>query len=111
MTLHQMRDRPGSNRGGSPDRHRPANTARSLPAGADLVEPYLHTEDVAFLLGCKVRTVHELTRERRIPYRILPGTRRCLFAADELRAWSDGAPLEVVELDGGGRIVRPKVAA
>ena len=32
--------------------------------------------------------------------------RRCLFIEEELRRWLDGAAIETIELDGGGRIVR-----
>jgi excisionase family DNA binding protein len=70
--------------------------------------PYLLVEDVARLLGCSVRTVHERTRLAEIPHRRPPGTRRCLFLADELRDWLDGAQLELVELARGGRVVRPE---
>lgn len=31
------------------------------------------------------------------------------FLEDELRAWSDGAELEVIKLAHGGRIVRPAI--
>jgi excisionase family DNA binding protein len=72
--------------------------------------PYLFVEDVARLLGCSTRTVHERTRLGEIPHRRPPGARRCLFLPDELRAWLDGAELEVVELDRGGRVVKPRTA-
>ena len=42
-----------------------------------------------------------------VPHRKPPGGRRCLFIEDEVRAWVDGAALEVVELPRGGRVVRP----
>jgi Helix-turn-helix domain len=71
------------------------------------ITPFLIVEDVAARLRCSVRRVHELTRCRAIPHRRLAGSRRCLFRMDELEAWEDGAPLETVELPGGGRIVRP----
>lgn len=70
-------------------------------------EAFLVAEDVALRLRCSLRTVHELTRLGEIPHRRLAGRRRCLFREDELRAWEDGAPLEIVELANGGRIVRP----
>jgi excisionase family DNA binding protein len=70
--------------------------------------PYLLVEDIARLLGCSVRTVHERTRLAEIPHRRPPGARRCLFLADEIKAWLDGAPLEFVELPQGGRVVRPR---
>ena len=69
--------------------------------------PYLLVEDVARVLGCSVRTVHERTRLGEIPHRRPPGARRLLFLDDELRAWLDGAELEVTELARGGRVVRP----
>src|SRR5215203_6114917 len=70
--------------------------------------PYLVVADVAERLRCSTRTVHELTRTCSIPHRRLPGTRRCLFRPDELEAWEDGAPLNVVELPRGGRLVTPR---
>jgi excisionase family DNA binding protein len=73
--------------------------------------PYLLVEDVAERLRCSVRSVHELTRTLAIPHRRMPGSRRCLFRLDELEAWEDGAALEVLELDRGGRIVRPNGGA
>ena len=69
--------------------------------------PYLLVEDVAERLRCSTRSVHELTRLREIPHRRLPRSRRCLFLVEELEAWEAGAALEVVELPGGGRVVRP----
>jgi excisionase family DNA binding protein len=72
--------------------------------------PYLLVEDVAERLRCSTRTVHELTRTSAIPHRRLPGTRRCLFRAAELEAWENGAPLDVVELPRGGRLVTPRAA-
>ncbi len=67
---------------------------------------YLVTTEVAELLRCSVRTVHELTRQRAIPHRKMPGTRRCLFVESELRKWLDGAELNVLELPARGRVVR-----
>lgn len=78
----------------------------SGPANAS---PYLVVEDVAELLRCSVRTVHELTRSNRVPHRRIAGTRRCLFLEHELRAWIEDAPeLEVVQRRDGSRIVRPR---
>ena len=71
-----------------------------------MTSPYMRVEDVAARLHCSKRTIHELTRLGEIPHRRLPGTRRCLFRADELEAWESGATLERVELPRGGRIVR-----
>lgn len=70
--------------------------------------PYLKVEDVAELLGCSVRTVHERARLSEIPHRKPPGARRLLFLEPELRAWLDGTPLESVALARGGRVVRPE---
>jgi excisionase family DNA binding protein len=70
--------------------------------------PYLLAEDVASLLGCSKRTLHERTRLGEIPHRRPPGARRLLFLPDELRLWLDGAELEVIDLPRGGRVVRPK---
>jgi predicted DNA-binding transcriptional regulator AlpA len=70
--------------------------------------PYLMVEDVAALLGCSKRTVHERARLAEIPHRRPPAARRLLFLEAELRAWLDGAPLELVELPRGGRVVRPR---
>ena len=69
--------------------------------------PYLTTEQVAGLLHCSRRTVHELTRTAGIPHRRIGGTRRCLFLREELDAWLDGASLEAIALPNGGRAVRP----
>jgi predicted DNA-binding transcriptional regulator AlpA len=69
--------------------------------------PYLQVEDVAALLGCSKRTVHERARLAEIPHRRPPSARRLLFLEDEIRAWLDGAELEVTELPRGGRVVRP----
>jgi len=72
---------------------------------------YLLVEDVAARLRCTKRTVHELTRTAAIPHRRLPGSRRCLFRADELEAWENGAPLVVTALPRGGRVVSPRTCA
>jgi len=71
----------------------------------------LRVEDVAALLGCSTRSVHELTRKRAIPMRRIAGTRRVLFREDELQAWVDAAgnlALEVSEQRGGGLVVKPR---
>lgn len=71
----------------------------------------LHTEDVSELLGVSLRSVHELTRRRAIPFRKIEGTRRALFLEDELRTWVEAggsAPLEVIEGERGGVVVRPR---
>ena len=69
---------------------------------------FLTVPDIAQLLHCSLRTIHELTRTSRIPHRRIEGTRRCLFVPDEVDAWLDGAELYVTETARGGRIVRPK---
>jgi len=69
----------------------------------------LVTTEVAALLRCSVRSVHELTRRAAIPHRKMPNTRRCLFVESDLLAWLDGAELEVVQLPHGGRVVRPVI--
>lgn len=79
-----------------------------IQAIAPPLSPYLLVEDVAQRLRCSCRTIHELTRTCAIPHRRLPGGRRCLFREDELEAWEAGAPLEVIETDRGGRVVRPR---
>jgi excisionase family DNA binding protein len=68
---------------------------------------YLTVEEAAELLRRSPRSVHELTRSRRIPHRRLPGMRRLLFLADELEAWCDGCQLDVAEYEDGSRVVRP----
>jgi excisionase family DNA binding protein len=62
---------------------------------------------IANVLPMSKRSVHELTRSGRIPFTRIAGTRPCLFQTDEIRQWLDGAPLEVVDLPGGGKRVRP----
>ena len=72
---------------------------------------WVHVEDVAGQYGWSVRTVHELTRQRRIPCRRIPGTRRILFDSEELSDWIDAGgavDLEVIEGRDGGLVVRPK---
>lgn len=70
--------------------------------------PFLLVADVAERYSQSTRWVLERTRLRAIPHRKLPGSRRCLFVVADLEAWENGAALEVVELDDGGRVVRPK---
>lgn len=69
---------------------------------------FLLVEDVAARYGVSRRWVLERTRLGEIPHRRLPGSRRCLFVEAHLVAWEDGAGLELVELAGGGRLVRPR---
>ena len=65
-------------------------------------------EQVAPKLGLSKRALHELTRTARVPHRVLPFTRRCLFQDDWLEQWADGCELERIDLPGNGRVVRPK---
>jgi excisionase family DNA binding protein len=69
--------------------------------------PLLVVEEVARLLQCSRRTVHELTRTAAIPHFKPPRCRRCYFRLDWLQAWLEGASLEVEYLSDGGRVVRP----
>lgn len=65
-------------------------------------------ESIAEVVKLSRRSVHELTRTNAIPHRKLPGQRRILFVREEVERWIiDGCPLEVIELEGGGRVVRP----
>jgi excisionase family DNA binding protein len=68
---------------------------------------WLVVEEVARRLRCSTRTIHELTRCAAIPHFKRPGGRRCLFRSDWLEAWEQGAPLRVVDLPLGGRVVSP----
>lgn len=72
--------------------------------------PYLLVADVAKLLGCSVRTVHERARFCEIPHRKPSGCRRLLFIESEIKAWLDGCELDVQTLPRDGRVVRPKGA-
>ena len=69
--------------------------------------PFLTADEVAARLRCSLRTVHELARRNEIPLRRLPGCRRLLFVTEHLAQWEDGAPLQIVHLSRGGRVVRP----
>ena len=75
------------------------------------VPPFLRVEDVAALLGCSVRSVHELARKSMIPHRQWARRGALLFPEDEIRAWLDGCELAVSVSPTGGRIVRPKATA
>jgi excisionase family DNA binding protein len=67
--------------------------------------PYLTLEEAAAYVRVAERTAREFTRLGLIPHRRPPRTRRCLFIAAELDAWLDGAPLEIRDVEGGGRVV------
>ena len=78
-------------------------------AGQTAAGRFLTVADIAELLHCSPRTIHELTRTCCIPHRRIEGTRRCLFVPDEVDAWVDGAELYVSETPRGGRVVRPNM--
>jgi hypothetical protein len=73
--------------------------------------PYLMVEDVAVLLGCSKRTVHERARLGEIPHRRPPAARRSsrwrsAHGSTERRSSSSSCPAEVVSCDPttpGGR--------
>jgi hypothetical protein len=99
----------------SADPVRAASSHPSVSSGNEAGEglavprsPYLFVEQVEARYGVSTRWVHERTRNAEIPHIRHAGTRRCLFREDWLAAWDVGAELEVRELAGGGRIVRPK---
>src|SRR5215208_6253609 len=70
---------------------------------------FLTVADIAQILHCSPRTIHELTRTCRIPHRRIAGTRRCLFVRDEVDAWLNGAELYVLETNRGSRVVTPEM--
>jgi predicted DNA-binding transcriptional regulator AlpA len=70
--------------------------------------PYLRVPDVAARYGQSIDWVWTRTAQRAIPFRKLPRSRACLFLEDELRAWDEGAPLEVVDQPNGGVRVVPR---
>ena len=73
--------------------------------------PYRHVEYVVDLTGWSRRTVQDRAAKGQVPHRRIGGTRRLLFLEDELRAWIDGAELEIIRTPNGGRVVRPKAPA
>ena len=71
-------------------------------------------EQVAARTNQSVRWVHERTRNRELPCRRLPGSRRILFVPEEVDAFIDAGgtqELEVIEGQRGGFVVRPKETA
>jgi excisionase family DNA binding protein len=70
--------------------------------------PYLVHEEAAELLRVSPRTLAELVARRAIPHRRISGSRRILYVPSELQAFVDGCDLEVLELAGSGRVVRPR---
>ncbi|MFL5914130.1 MAG: helix-turn-helix domain-containing protein [Gaiellaceae bacterium] len=69
---------------------------------------YMTTEETAERLRCSLRTVQQLVADGAIPHRKIAGMRRVLIPPDELDEALAGAPLEVVDLPRGGRVVRVK---
>ncbi len=75
---------------------------------------FLHTEDVAEMLGVSTRTVAEWTRTRSVPMRKIAGARRVFFVPAEVHEWVDaggGLELVVEEQPRGGLVVKPRAAA
>lgn len=62
---------------------------------------FLRVIDVAKRWDVCVRTIHERTRTRTIPFRRFPHTRACLFLEEELLAFEQGAELLIDERNGG----------
>ena len=75
-----------------------------------MTERPLTMEAAAEWLGWSVRTLGERVRLRQAPHRKPPFARKVLLYESELRAWLDGCELEVVELNGNGRVVKPRRA-
>jgi excisionase family DNA binding protein len=63
------------------------------------------------LLGVSRSTVQEWLGRYLIPHRRLPNTRRCIIPRADFEQWLEGCELEVTQLAGEGRIVKPKAAA
>ena len=79
-----------------------------MPLEALSTPKYLVAKEAAEYARMTLRSLHERTSQRTIPFRKLAGSRRLLFTPDDLDAWLDGAPLEVTEKPDGSIIVRPK---
>jgi hypothetical protein len=74
-----------------------------------VTSPFLTVTDVAQRYQCSTWTIHERARLNLIPHKkFSAGSSRLLFVPAELDQYDAGAPLEVVDLKGGGRIVRPR---
>jgi excisionase family DNA binding protein len=68
-----------------------------------------NAEWAAEYIGKSLRTLHGLAAAGEIPHRQPPGSRGLLFDPDEIDAWINGAPLEVLHVDRNGkrgRVVR-----
>jgi hypothetical protein len=70
--------------------------------------PFLVVEEVAARYRTSSWGIRDLARRRAIPHFRRSGSRRLLFRPDWLDSFDAGAPLEVTELEDGGRIVRPQ---
>lgn len=68
---------------------------------------FLTVAEVAERLRVSSRSIHERTRRDEIPYWIAPGTRKCLFALEDLERYECGDfdRLERRELPANGRVV------
>lgn len=74
-----------------------------------MTSPFLLVDEVAARYRLSAWSIHERARLGLIPHRKLAaGSSRLLFIPEELTACENGAPLEVLELPGGGRVVRPR---
>lgn len=71
--------------------------------------PFTDVAGVCELTGWSRRQVHEKTRHRAMPMRIVPGVRKVLFVESEVVDWiTNGSELDVRETVHGGVVVRPK---
>ena len=68
---------------------------------------HLLIDEVCARYSCTPKVIHDKTRTRRMPFLKRPGWRHLMFNPDHLEQWDNGAPLETVELDDGGVLVRP----
>jgi predicted DNA-binding transcriptional regulator AlpA len=85
--------------------------AGKAPPKAPANSPYKWVGDICELTGWSERTVHERARLGEIPHRRPAGGRRLLFLESEIRAYLDGASLEVFLLPKHGRVCRPVAKA
>jgi hypothetical protein len=72
-----------------------------------MTERPLTIEAAAEYLSMSTRTLGERVRLRQVPHRRPPYARRVLLYPSELAKWLDGCELEIIELDGNGRVVKP----
>jgi hypothetical protein len=71
------------------------------------VKSWLTVDEAAEYLRISPWVLRARARRLEVPCRRPRGTRRYVFAVRELEAYLDGAPLEVVDANGGC-VVRPK---